>query len=62
MAHMAKHGIASLCSTFSVYLWLLGIVAPQRSRTPEQAALPARWDGAKCGDEDQKTGQGIGCD
>jgi len=39
MAHMAKHGIASLCSIFSVYLWLLGTVAPQRSRTPEQAAL-----------------------
>lgn len=38
MAHMAKHGIAFLCSILSVYLWLLGIVAPHCSQTPEQAA------------------------
>lgn len=36
MAHMAEHGIVSLCRIPSAYLWLLGIVAPHSSQTPDQ--------------------------
>ncbi|KAH7342953.1 hypothetical protein BKA65DRAFT_595984 [Rhexocercosporidium sp. MPI-PUGE-AT-0058] len=45
---MGKYGThgkawhASLCSSISAYLWLLGIVAPHSSQTPDQSRLQSR--------------------